>query len=128
MFTLDERNDQDVRNELDIELSRWGKPEKMNADYTVQPYYLPENTVHFSVPAGRFTHVLRWEPGEASFKTFYGTGTGTGARELTHHVFTSGIPVPAAETVHIDFYDFFHSQSGLTRPSEAVIERFEYLP
>jgi len=126
MFTLDERRDQDVRNELDIELSRWGNTEKKNADYTVQPYYLPQNTVHFSVPPGRFTHVLRWEPGVASFKSLYGTGPG--ARELAHHVFTSGIPVPGSETVHIDFYDFLHSQNARTGPSEVVIEKFEYLP
>jgi hypothetical protein len=128
MFTLDERRDQDVRTELDIELSRWGKSGKMNADYTVQPYYLPENTVHFSVPPGRFTHVLRWEPGVASFKTFDGTAVGPEAKELTHHVFTSGVPVPGSETVHIDFYDFLRSQSELTHPAEVVLEKFEYLP
>lgn len=128
MFTLDERRDQDVRTELDIELSRWGKSGKLNADYTVQPYYVPQNTVHFTVPPGRFTHVLRWEPGVATFKTFYGAVLRPGAKELTHHVFTSGVPVPAAETVHIDFYDFFHSQSGLMPPAEVVIENFEYLP
>ncbi len=127
MFTVDDR-DQDVRSELDIELSRWGKPVKLNADYTVQPYYLPENTVHFSVPAGTFTHTLHWEPGEALFKTFYGTATGPGARELTHHVFTSSVPVPGIETIHIDLYDFYHTTSGLTHPSEVVIEKFEYLP
>ncbi|QMV20213.1 hypothetical protein GOB94_04070 [Granulicella sp. 5B5] len=128
MFTSGGRSERDVRSELDIELSHWNKPGKINADYTVQPYYLPENTFHFSVPSGTFTHVLRWEPGEASFKTFYGASGGAGARELTHHVFTSDIPVPAAETAHIDFYDFFHSRGGLTHPSEVVIEKFEYLP
>ncbi len=115
MFTLDERHDQEVRTELDIELSRWGNSGKQNGDYTVQPYYVPENTMHFSVPPGKFTHVLRWQPGVASFKTFYGESTGPGARELAHHVFTSGVPFPGGETVHIDFYDFFHSQSGLGR-------------
>jgi len=128
MFTLDERQDQEIRTELDIELSSWGNARKKNGDYTVQPYYVPENTTHFSVPPGRFTHVLRWEPGVASFRTLYGEATGPGAKELAHHVFTSGIPVPGGETVHIDFYDFFHSQSGLIHPSEVVIEKFEYLP
>ena len=128
MFTLDEHHNQEVRTELDIELSRWKKPGKPNGDYTVQPYYVPENTAHFSVPPGRFTHVLRWEPGVASFRTLYGEATSPGAKDLAHHVFTSGVPVPGAETVHIDFYDFLHSKSGLTQPAEVVIEKFEYLP
>jgi hypothetical protein len=128
MFTLDERGDQETRTELDIELSRWGNPGKQNGDYTVQPYYVPENTAHFSIPPGRFTHVLRWEPGVASFRTFSGKTGAPGVRDLAHHVFTSGIPVPGGETAHIDFYDFFHSRSGLTQSSEVVIEKFEYLP
>ena len=128
MFTLDERPDPDSRSELDIELSHWSKPGPTNADYVVQPYYVPDNSAAFTLPAGRFTHELRWEPGLAAFKTFFGTMTGAGARLLNTHVFTSGVPIPATETVHINFYDFYHSQSGLQRPAEVVIEKFEYLP
>jgi hypothetical protein len=128
MYTNDERRETDFRSELEIELSSWGRAKGTNANYTVQPYYLPENTLRFSVGAGKFTHLFRWRPNEASFSTFYGESAVPGARELAHHIFTSDTPVPAAETVHIDFYDFFHSKNGVKQPSEVVIEKFQYLP
>ncbi len=128
MFTVDERRGDYTRVELDIELSQWGKRGSKNAQYVVQPYYIPENIARFSVPSGVLTHILRWEPGVASFKTVQGSGIGPGSRSISEHVFTSGIPAPAAETVHIDLYDFLHSKSNPHDPAEVVIEKFEYLP
>lgn len=128
MFTLDDRQDQEDAAEMDIELSRWGKAGNRNADYVIQPYYVPENTIHFNVPAGPVTYVLRWEPGSATFQTFSGTSTSSAGRKIVDHVFRSGVPVPASETIHIDFYDFHHSKSGLQHPVEIVVENFEYIP
>lgn len=128
MFTFDEAGPDDARNELDIELSRWGIPGGKNAQYVVQPFYVPENVVRFTVPAGVLTHTLRWDRGTASFKTVSGAASGPGSKTIGAHVFTSGIPTPAAETVHIGLYDFHHSKSVLQLPAEVVIERFEYLP
>jgi hypothetical protein len=128
IFTVDEGRADDTRIELDIELSRWGRPDYKNAQYVVQPYYIPENISRFEVPAGELTHVLRWEPGRASFKTYRGSAIGPATRSLYEHVFSSGIPTAAAETVHLDLYDYYHSRSEKHIPAEVVIERFEYLP
>jgi hypothetical protein len=128
MFTRNDRRDGEDRTELDVELSQWGKTHNRNGDYVVQPYYIPENTVHFDVPAGAMSYVLRWDPGSATFKTFRGVSAETSGRKVMEHTFKSGVPVPATETVHIDFYDFHHSQSGLQHPVEIVVEKFEYLP
>lgn len=128
MFTLDEDRADDVRIELDFELSRWGRSEYKNAQYVVQPYYIPQNISRFQVPAGELTHVLRWESGSASFKTYRGTAIGPSTKSLYEHVFTSGIPTAAAETVHLDLYDYYHSRSAKHVPAEVVIEKFEYLP
>jgi hypothetical protein len=128
IFTLDEAKPDDIRNELNIELSRWGDPGKKNAQYVVQPYYVPENIVRFMVPAGVLTHTLRWQPGVASFKTTRGPVVGSGSKSVSEHVFTSGIPTPAGETVHIELYEFHHSKNISQLPAEVVIEKFEYLP
>jgi hypothetical protein len=126
IFTLDERLGEDTRVEMDIELSRWGKPGNKNAQYVIQPYYIPQNIARFTVPPGKFTHVLRWEPDSASFKTL--NGSAAGAKGIGEHTFTSGLPAAAGETVHIDLYDFYHSKSTSQSPAEVVIEKFEYLP
>jgi hypothetical protein len=51
-----------------------------------------------------------------------------GAKNIGEHVFTSGIPTPAGETVHIELYEFHHSKNISQLPAEVVIEKFEYLP
>jgi hypothetical protein len=128
MFTVDEHRAEDIHAELDIELSRWGRAESKNAQYVVQPYYVPENISRFEVASGEATYILHWEPGSASFKSVPGASAGPGATVLSEHTFTSGIPVAAAETVHINLYDFYHSRSSEHIPQEVVIEKFEYLP
>jgi hypothetical protein len=128
MFTWDEAGADDARNELDIELSRWGIPGAKNAQYVVQPFYVPENVARFTVPAGVLSHILRWEHGLASFKTVSGRGGGSESKIISAHVFSSGVPTPAGEAVHIGLYDFHHSKNALQLPAEVVIERFEYLP
>jgi len=74
------------------------------------------------------TYELRWDPGNATFRTFTGNSAISNARKIMDHVFKSGIPIPASETIHLNFYDFRHSKSGLHHPVEAVVEKFEYLP
>jgi hypothetical protein len=128
MFTRDDGQNPEDAAEMNIELSRWGKQTNRNADYVVQPYYVPENTVHYEVPAGPMTYELRWEPGNATFRTFTGDSATSAVRKIMDHVFKSGIPIPASETVHLNFYDFRHSKSGLHHPVEVVVEKFEYLP
>ncbi len=128
MFTWDEARTDETRSELDIELSRWGKPDSKNAQYVVQPFYVPENVARFTVPSGVLTHILQWQRGAASFKTIRGSAVDSASKTISEHVFTSGVPAPAAETVHISLYDFHHSESLSQLPAEVVIERFEYLP
>jgi hypothetical protein len=128
MFTWDEFGSDEARRELDIELSRWGNPKSKNAQYVVQPFYVPENVARFSVPKGVFTHVLRWQPGSASFKTISGSAANPDAKAINEHAFTSGVPAPAGETVHIDLYGFHLAKSAARQPAEVVIEKFEFLP
>jgi len=128
LFTWDEGRSDETRSELNIELSRWGRPTNKNAQYVVQPYYVPENVFQFNVPAGVLTHTLRWEPDVASFKTIRGQVVDTASKSISQHVFSSGVPTPAAETVHIELYEFHHPMSSSQHPIEVVIEKFEYLP
>jgi len=76
IFTWDDKLSEDNRNEVDIELSRWGVPNGKNAQYVVQPFYAPDNLARFTVvPAGVMTHTFRWEPGKVSFRTFRDSST-----------------------------------------------------
>ncbi len=127
-LTFDDIHPENFAQEMDIELSRWGDPKRMNAHYVVQPYYVPENVHPFESPAGAATHSFHWEPGKVTFESTKGSAQGAVGHPFASHVFSSGIPVPSDETVRINLYDFLHSQHPSQPPAEVVIEKFEYLP
>jgi hypothetical protein len=128
MYTWDEAGAGPFHNEIDIELSRWGNATGMNAQYVIQPFYIPQNVFRFAAPAGVVTYAFRWEPGSLSFNAYRGSAGASNAGAVSAHTFTSGIPTAATETVHVDLYDFHHSSASSQQPVEVVIEKFEFLP
>ena len=92
LFTWDDvAGDQRFR-EMDVEISRWGDPANANAQYVVQPYYVPANVSRFQAPAGTLTHTLRWEVGGASFRTVRGVPGSAAPRVVAEHSFTHRRP------------------------------------
>jgi hypothetical protein len=127
MLTWDDQAAGQNHRELDIEISRWGDPSIANAQFVIQPYYVPANVLRFDAPAGRLTHGFRWEPGRASFKTVRGANLNTGPA-IASHEFTSGVPTPGTETVRINLYFFRYATAVPRGDVEVVIERFQYFP
>jgi hypothetical protein len=127
LLTWDDQGAEWNHRELDIEISRWGDPESKNAQYVVQPYYVAENVARFNAPAGVLTHSFRWEPGRASFRTVRGRGP-RGQPLVAHREFTSGVPIPGNERVHMNLYYFRYSVAPPENDAEVVVEKFEYLP
>jgi hypothetical protein len=126
MFTWDDRSAEQNHRELDIEISQWGDSKILNAQYVVQPYYVPANVARFSAPTGTLTHSLRWEPGRAAFRTVRGArADGT---LVAHHEFTSGVPSPGEERVRMNLYYFRFSAVRPQKHVEVVVERFQFLP
>jgi hypothetical protein len=135
LYTWDDLNSDQNHQEMDIEISRWGDPVSKNAQYVIQPYYVPVNVFRFMSPPGVMTHSFHWEPGRVSFKSIRGIagkspGSETGAkpRVVAEHVFTSGVPSPGSESIHISFYVYGKTRIPLQNEAEVIIEKFEYLP
>ena len=127
MFTWDDADAGQNHREMNIELTRWGDAGSKNAQYVVQPYYVPANVVRFNVPAGILTHSFRWEPGRVAFKTVRGP-VADGPALVAEHVFTSGVPAPGGESIHLNLFIFGNAKDPLQKAAEVVIEKFEYLP
>jgi len=119
---------EDDRRELDVELSRWGFPDNDNAQYVVQPYYVPANIVRFREPAGSLIQSIHWEPDRVTFSTSEDSPDAPGARVLNEHVFTSGVPTSSGDAVRMNVYVFGKGQIPLKNETEVVIDKFEYLP
>jgi hypothetical protein len=128
LFTWDGVGTEDNRRELDIELSRWGFQNNDNAQYVVQPYYIPLNIVRFTAPGGALTQSIHWEPGQATFKTVAGIADAREQRTIEEHVFSAGVPTAGGENVRINFYAFSKGKIPVKNESEIVIDKFEYLP
>lgn len=124
MFTWDDLESGQNHREIDIELSQWGDPAVKNAQFVIQPYYVPANSFRFMAPSAPSTHSFRWEPGRVSFKSI----PHTSARVVAGHVFTSGVPSPGGERVHINLYLYGKSRTPQRNGVEVVIEKFEFLP
>jgi hypothetical protein len=125
MLTWDDLGADQHHRELDMEISRWGDPANKDVQYAVQPHYVAANVFRFVAPPHRLTHSFRWEPGRASFKTMT---VASSASIVAQREFTSGVPVPGAETVRLSLCYFRPSPAPPASDVEVVIEKFEYLP
>jgi hypothetical protein len=127
MFIFDEWASEQHFREMDVEVG--GRDEaanKNNAQYALQPLYIPGNLFAFAAPSGALTFVLRWESGHASFKTV--RGRATGGQLVSEHEFTSGVPTPGKAVPRLIFYVVASDKNPMQKPSEVVVEKFEYLP
>ena len=129
MFTFDEWASEERSREMDVEVhGRGDGANKNNAQYAIQPFYVPGNLFPFVAPSGTMTYVLDWAPGRATFKAFRGKSSGAGVQLVSEHEFTSGIPVPGKARIRLIFFVVASDKNPMQKPSEVVVEKFEYLP
>jgi hypothetical protein len=129
MITFEDWGGDQYYREMGVETSRWGDAtNKNNAQYVIQPFYIPGNVSAFDAPSGSLTHVLRWESGRASFKTFRGASSRASAPVVSEHEFSSGVPSPGQAKLHLILYVVPSDKNPLQQASEVVIEKFEYFP
>jgi hypothetical protein len=128
VFALFTWDDDGPPREMDIEISRWGEPADKNAQYVVQPYVVPANTVRFNAPPGILTYWINWQPGRVEFQTARGAASKMGSDVVADHVFTSGVPSPGNERIHMNLYVYNNQSNPLRRGSEVTVEKFDFLP
>jgi hypothetical protein len=126
LFTWDPLDAGQNHRELSIQLSQWGEEAIKNAQFVIQPYYIPANLHRFTSPSAAVTHLFHWEPGRVTFRTT--DEPGARPRVVAEHVFSSGVPTPGGERVHINLYEFGRSRTPQQNGVEVVIEKFAYLP
>src|SRR5579859_419906 len=128
MFTFDDSDSEQHFREMDVEVGGRDAAHKNNARYAMQPLYIPGNLFSFAAPAGRLKFVMVWESGRATFKTVRGRSADAGGQLVSEHEFTSGVPVPGKAVPRLIFYVVASDKNPMQKPSEVVVEKFEYLP
>jgi hypothetical protein len=128
LFTFDEKGRAEHFREMNIEIRHGDEPEASSGQFVLQPNYLPGNLRRFSLPGGRVSHTMRWEPGVVAFKSMRGSFLERPGAVLASHTFNTGVPTPGDERVHLAFYYYRKSAHPPRTDTEVVIERFQYLP
>jgi hypothetical protein len=129
LHTHDQSAGDQYFREWDIELGRWGRSaSRENAQFGIQPFYVPGNLVRFTEPPGTLTYSMLWEPGRAVFKAFSGASVQPGTHPFYEHTFTAGVPSPGQERLEAMFYIIASEKNPRQKNTEVVIDKFEYLP
>ena len=129
MHTFDQWGGDQHYREMDIEIGHWGDPaSKNNAQYGIQPFYVPGNVSQFVEPPGKLTETMRWEAGQASFKTVRGSSLRAGSPVVYEHTFTTGVPTPGRELLEFMLYIVPSDKDPIQKGTEVVVEKFEYFP
>jgi hypothetical protein len=130
IFTGDHSSTQGNHGEFDINISRRGDVnERENAQFTVQPAFLPLNMSQFKAPAGKLRHTFIWEEGRVTMLTEQLTGKER--RLVAKHVFTDEIPRPVDESVRMTLFAYSDPNRKLPpmqHSAEVVVDHFEFLP
>jgi len=99
--------------EIDIEVSRWGDPNRKPAHYALPPYEPETDWIykhapdHDTLALHNFvsTHVFRWEPDRIVFSSYYGSEEEINERYDTWtFALPGGVPTPGNEKVLINLW------------------------
>jgi hypothetical protein len=122
LFTWSDAPDY-AHRELDIEFSRWSDPANQNAQFVVQPYTQPGNLFRFEEPAGlpQTVHGFTWSMTQVSFASMSPGGV------IAQHSFTTGIPQPGGEVVHMNLWLNRRHAPSNGQEVEVVIRQFEFV-
>ena len=123
--TLGMYNYLDPLHEIDIELARWGQPrerEATNAQYVVQPWWLPGNQTRFAAPAGPTTYSFD----RRSDSIWFNGSSGTWAKAWLYRGLTGGGGWKAP--ARINLWQFEGRAPAGGAPVEVVLRSFGYDP
>jgi hypothetical protein len=122
-------NDQPAyhHRELDVEISRWGKPDDEDAQFVVQPFTTPENILRFRLPAHLRSSEqgFLWKPDSVYA---YSKRGGPDAALLRDHTFINDIPQAGGENARINLWLNDKHGPANGREVEVALSRFQFTP
>lgn len=119
-------------NEIDIELSRWGKIGGPNGQFVIQPHYLNYNLhrFYFNQQGDYTSHQFIWLPFSVYFRSFHGHSLDAANSNLIEfwHANRGRVPRPKKTQIRVNFW--LNDPQGLLQgvSQELIIKRFSYIP
>lgn len=117
--------------EMDIEFSIWTNvTAQKNAQYVLQPYTVPQNIHYFVQPLGPSIHSFTWQSNKVIFQSNRRVSDNAPAPNsvIGQWTFTTNVPRPGAEKVHINYWLVEGRVPKNGQESEMIVDKFEFLP
>ncbi|PYP85585.1 MAG: hypothetical protein DMF61_15740 [Blastocatellia bacterium AA13] len=131
LFTWSDAPDYSHR-EIDIEISRWGNAENLNAQFVVQPYTRPMNIVRYQIPHGldASTHSFAWKPDSVFCRSARGINNAPSATAsvIAEHTFTQDIPQAGGENARVNLWLMAGRPPLNGMEAEVIMSKFEFIP
>ena len=125
-FTFLERPVDGNHRELAVHLTRRGVASNTNAEFTIQPAFVPTNFYHFEVPGGPLKIVLNWHPDEADFSV--SRDHVDTKPQMTWWLFKTGVPRSDDTHLYINLCNYGYAPTPPTHDAEVVVKTFEFYP
>jgi len=122
-----------TNREMDVECSRWqNAADTNNAQFVVQPYYLPNQLARYRVPPGLAdsTHLFIWETNRISWQCQTGAYSAVATNLIAAYVFTNAANVPQSgdECVHLNLWLIKSTPPTDNNEVEVIIQNFNFVP
>jgi hypothetical protein len=130
LFTWDSDSPSEDYREIDIEFSRWGVPSDTNAQYVVQPWYVPGNRHRWFMPTNMdsSTHRFNWREGQVQFLSVAGHQSCEPYDSVIHswQYSSPDVPVPGTENIRINLW--LYETVPPAQEVEVIVSAFSYYP
>jgi hypothetical protein len=125
-FTFFERPLDGDHRELAIHITRRGVASNTNAEFSIQPAFVPTNFYHFEVPSGALKLGLTWHKDEARFSV--SSAQTPASPPLTAWLFKTGVPRSDDTHLYINLCSYGYAPAPPTHNAEVVVKKFEFYP
>jgi hypothetical protein len=112
--------------ELAIHLTRRGVASNSNAEFSIQPSFVPVNFYHFNVPSGPLKIDLNWQPDEAALSVF--GGKSPAGQPVASWLFKTGVPTSNDTHLYFNFCNYGYATTPPTHNAELVVNSFQFYP
>jgi len=125
-FTFFERPGDGDHRELAIHITRRGVASNTNAEFTIQPAFVPTNFYHFDVPPGPLRLSMDWQPDNAGLSV--SRGQQTAEQQAATWLFRTGVPRSDDTHLYINLCNYGYAPAPPTHNAEVVVKTFEFYP
>lgn len=132
LFTWDNDACSDHFREIDIEFSRWGDANGLNAQYVIQPWNRAGNRRQWMLPTSlkKSIHSFHWTPDSIVFSSLNGDSSAA-TDDLILHAWTykgTYVPETLYENLRINLWLFNGLEPANQAEAEVIISHFEFIP